>query len=222
MLAEHHQHSGNVKAALKIWTGLVDGEMVDSLNGTIDVPTALSKVAAVLEEQNDPDLLSTYGRWLVRKDPEAGIQILTKQTPMPGTDPSQKSTIRSKAQELEAIQAQKATIDELRGVDAEAATKYLEAVALSTSKVQDEQMHRELAVALLRRVETHLKDDAYQQRMDDVAREYAEGSYAESFFAHLALASDGSSRDIDRLKLAMLLQGSTVLDHQSLLDMITP
>lgn len=222
LLAEHHEHSGNVKAALKIWTGLVDGEMVDSLKETIDVPTALSKVAALLEEQNDPDLLSTYGRWLVRKDPEAGIQILTKQTPMPGSDPSQKSTTRSKAQELEAIQTQKATIDELRGVDADAATKYLEAVALSTSKVQDEQMHRELAVALLHRVDNHLKDDAYRRKMDAVAHEYADGSYAESFFAHLALASDGSSRDIDRLKLTMLLQGSTVLDHQALLDMITP
>uniref|UniRef100_V5GNV1 Uncharacterized protein n=2 Tax=Kalmanozyma brasiliensis (strain GHG001) TaxID=1365824 RepID=V5GNV1_KALBG len=222
LLAEHHELSGDVEGALKIWTALVDGKLTDTLKKSPDVPAALSKVATLLKEQNDPNLLSTYGRWLVRKDPEAGIRILTKQTAIPAADSSQKSTVRSKAQELEVIQTQKATIDELRDIDADAATKYLEAVALSTSKVQDEQMHRDLALALLRRVEQHLNDDAYRQKMDAVAQEYTHGSYAESFFAHLALASDGSPRELDRLKLAMLLQGSTVLDHRSLLDMIAP
>ncbi len=58
--------------------------------------------------------------------------------------------------------------------------------------------------------------------MEAVAHDYASGSYAESFFAHLAFASSDSPRDADRLKLAMLLQGSTVLDHQALLDIIAP
>ena len=222
LLADHYEQTGDVGKALETWTGLVDGKIIDNLARTRDSSTALSKVASLLKDENDPTLLSTYGRWLVRKDSEAGIQILTKQTAKLGSDPSQKSTTRSKAQELESIQVQKATIDELRDIDADAATKYLEAVALSTTKVQDEQMHRELAAALLRRVENHLKNDAFRRKMSAVADDYARGAYAESFFAHLALASDGSSRDADRLKLAMLLQGSTVLDYELLLKMIAP
>ncbi|CBQ71882.1 related to TGF beta receptor associated protein-1 [Sporisorium reilianum SRZ2] len=222
LLADHYENADDVEGALRTWTALIDGEILDTLKSTVDVPGALAKVASLLKDENDPTLLSTYGRWLVRKDPEAGIQVLTRQTGTVGTDPSQKPTTRSKAQELESIQAQKATINELRDVDADAATKYLEAVALSTTKVQDEQMHRELAVALLRRVEDHLRDDSYRRKMEAVAQDYAQGSYAESFFAHLALASDGSPREADRLKLAMLLQGSTVLDYESLLAMIAP
>lgn len=222
LLAEHHERIGNVEGALKIWTGLVDGDMVDSLNETIDSQVTIPKVADLLNEQKDPNLLSTYGRWLVRKDSEAGIRILTRQTTLSPAETTAKSTPRTKAEELEAISAQKATIEELRDIDADAATKYLEVVALSTSKVQDEQMHRDLASALLRRVGEHLKGDDYRQRMEEVASDYASGSYAESFFAHLALASSGSPNDVDRLKLAMLLQGSTVLDNDSLLDAITP
>ncbi|SPO23164.1 related to TGF beta receptor associated protein-1 [Ustilago trichophora] len=222
LLAEHHEHAGKIEEALKIWTALIDGEMTDAFKERIHVPAALSKVAALLSEQTDPNLLSSYGRWLIRRDPEAGIRILTKQTAIFTPDTSKKSTSRTKAQELEAIQAQKATIDELRDIDAEAATKYLEVVALSTAKVQDEQMHRELAAALLHRVGQHLKEDDYREKMETVAHEYAVGSYAESFFAHLALASSGSRKDMDRLKLAMLLQGSTVLEYESLLETITP
>ncbi|SPO21857.1 related to TGF beta receptor associated protein-1 [Ustilago trichophora] len=222
LLAEHYEHAGKIEGALKIWTALIDGEMTDALRETIDVPAALSKVAALLSKQSDSNLLSSYGRWLVKRDPEAGIDILTKQTATSASDTSKNSTSRTKAQELEAIQAQRATIDELRDIDADAATKYLEVVALSTAKVQDEQMHRELAAALLHRVGQHLKEDDYRQKMEAVAHEYAVGSYAESFFAHLALASSGSPKDVDRLKLAMLLQGSTVLEHESLLETITP
>lgn len=222
LLAEHHEHIGNVEGALKIWTGLVDGDMVDSLNTTVDSQATIAKVAALLNGQKDQNLLSTYGRWLVRKDSEAGIRILTKQTTVSPSEATEKPTPRTKAEELEAIHAQKATIEELRDIDADAAIKYLELVALSTSKVQDEQMHRELAAALLRRVGVHLQDHEYRRKMDAVASDYANGSYAESFFAHLALASSGSTKDMDRLKLAMLLQGSTVLDYKTLLDTITP
>ncbi|SNX83217.1 related to TGF beta receptor associated protein-1 [Melanopsichium pennsylvanicum] len=222
LLAEHHERNGNVEAALKIWSGLIDGKMSDALHPTIDASKALSKVTDLLLDQSDQNLLSSYGRWLVTKDPEAGIRILTKQTATHTADTSKKSTPRSKAQELEAVQAHKATINELRDIDADTATRYLEVVALSTTKVQDEQMHRELAAALLGRIRDHLKLKDYRQRMQIVAREYAQGSYAESFFAHLALASNGSSADVDRLKLGMLLQGSTVLDYESLLDTINP
>ncbi|TKY86822.1 hypothetical protein EX895_004463 [Sporisorium graminicola] len=222
LLADHYEKTGNVQGSLRTWTALVDGKLSDASGKTIDVPSALSKVASLLKDEDDPTLLSTYGRWLVRKDSEAGIQILTKVTAKLGSDPSQNSATRSKAQELESIRVQKATINELRDIDADAATKYLEAVALSTTKVQDEQMHRELAAALLRRVEDHLKDDSYRRKLDAVAQDYAFGSYAESFFAHLALASDGSPKEADRLKLAMLLQGSTVLDYEALLAMIAP
>ena len=222
LLAEHFERTGNVEGALSVWTDLIDGKQVDTLTKTFDVPAALSRVATLLNEQSDPSLLSSYGRWLVRKDPEAGIRILTKHTATAVPDVAAKSATQSRAQELEAIQAQKATISELRNIDADAATRYLEVVALSTSKVQDEQMHRELAEALLRRVGNHLKDENYRQKMEAIADEYAQGSYAESFFAHLALASSGSSQDMDRLKLAMLLQGSTVLDHQALLEIVLP
>lgn len=221
LLAGYYESTGDVEGALRTWTALIDGEIVDAFERTVDVPTAVSKVASLLKDETDSILLSTYGRWLVRKDSEAGLKILTKQTAKLGSDPSQKSAMRSKAQELESIQAQKATINELRDIDADAAIKYLEAVALST-KVQDEQMHRELSAALLRRVEDHLRDDSYRRKMDEMAQDYAQGSYAESFFAHLALASDGSSKEADRLKMAMLLQGSTVLDYESLLTMIAP
>lgn len=222
LLAHHYEQAGDVERALKTWTALMDGEIVDSFQTTVDGAAALSKVAGLLKKQTDANLLSTYGRWLVRKDPEAGIDILTRQTAKAGEEPMQKSKARSKAQELESIQAQKAIIEELREIDADAATKYLEAVALSTNKVQDEQMHRELAAALLERVAKHLRNDDYRRKMDGVARDYAQGSYAESFFAHLALASESSPREMDRLKLAMLLQGSMVLDYQSLLTAIAP
>lgn len=48
-----------------------------------------------------------------------------------------------------------------------------------------------------------------------LALEYAAGWFAESFFAHLALAAAQVPEDVNRLKLAMLLQGSTVLDYAS-------
>ncbi len=80
LLAEHRERSGSIEGALKIYAGLVDGELVDAHDWQIDVPTVLSKVAALLHTQSDTNLISSYGRWLVKKDPEAGISVLTKQT----------------------------------------------------------------------------------------------------------------------------------------------
>jgi hypothetical protein len=222
LLARHYESVGNIEGALNILAGLVDGKQGDALEQSIDTSATVSKIADLLSGQQDASLVSEYGRWLVRKDPEAGIRILTAQTAASDSAATSKTPSRSKAQELDAIRLQKATIDELRQIDAEAATKYLEVVALSTSKVQDEQMHRELAAALIRRVAKHLEDGEYRTKMESIEHEYAHGSYAESFFAHLALACSGSSMDVDRLKLSMLLQGSTMLDHGAVLSMIEP
>ena len=115
LLARHYESVGNIEGALNILAGLVDGKQGDALEQSIDTSATVSKIADLLSGQQDASLVSEYGRWLVRKDPEAGIRILTAQTAASDSAATSKTPSRSKAQELDAIRLQKATIDELRG-----------------------------------------------------------------------------------------------------------
>ncbi|PWZ00585.1 hypothetical protein BCV70DRAFT_189060 [Testicularia cyperi] len=222
-LAEHHERQGQVERALQLWTEIIDGKLVDNTRvSTADAPPSVERVASLLEKQDDPALLSNYGTWLVKKDSKAGIRILTRRNAAAAAAEGGKDVSRaaSKAEELDAIRAHKATLQALQSIDASAAEEYLETVALTTLKVQDEQLHRDLARLLLERVRLRLQTDAYRTRIEQVTQSYVTGHYAESFFAHLALDVSDDPGDLERLKLAILLQGSTVLDLESVLEQV--
>lgn len=174
------------------------------LEGAIEDPSfsgTLQDFAHTLSNCSDPGLSHRYGIWLVQRDSAAGVKILTKG----------KGSIQH---------SERATLEELRKADGKAAAAFLEAVALSR-KQQDAEMHQQLFSELMRQIRTALHNDTQEAGlMKAIVDEYAAGAYAESFVAHLALRSHESVCVTSRLKLMMLLQGSSSLDMAGVLDIL--
>ncbi|PWN49284.1 hypothetical protein IE53DRAFT_388520 [Violaceomyces palustris] len=194
---------------LEIWTGLIDGSLQDPSSSV-----TVQDVAVLLTETNDPRLRSKYAIWLVQKDPQEGVKLLTKQM---STGLQDVAVAPAQGQ----LTSSRQTLSKLKAIDQVAANTFLEHVVLH-SKDQAADLHDELCQKLLDRISEAMRDEACRTRVNNLASEYSSGSYAESFFAHLALAALGdvdgeevrNSVMLDRLKLSMLLQGSEALDHE--------
>lgn len=90
------------------------------------------------------------------------------------------------------------------------------------SQPQAASLHQDLVDISLSRVEAALKDHTARKVLLQLTREYAQGGYAEGFVGHLAIQSSASPAILDRLKLIMLLQGSSHYDAEALLTRIDP
>lgn len=180
-------------SALEIQTKLLDGELIDtSFKGTTQ------DVANMLNECNDAELVHRYAIWLIQRDSTAGVKILTK---------GRTSGARSDRE----------TLNELRSIDDNAATAFLEALAL-TRKHQDADAHRELVHSLMSKIKQALHDQREREVLQATTQEFVQGAYAESFAAHLALHASTSRAVVYRLKLMALLQASSVLDEELILS----
>ncbi|PWN34144.1 uncharacterized protein FA14DRAFT_69474 [Meira miltonrushii] len=192
-LARIYEDRQELSSALELQVKLLDGELIDpTFNGTTQ------SVAAILSRCDDAKLVHKYGIWLVQHDAAAGVKILTKgQTQAGGTSGRSDDEI----------------LDELSRLDDKAAMAFLEAIAL-TRKQQDPQIHRRLFDTLVSKVRTAL-EAGERESLQRVTDEFVEGAYAESFVSHLSLHAETISTVKLRLKLMALLQGSTVLDVES-------
>lgn len=199
-LAKIKEKQGDWSRALDLSTRLIGGELVDAaFAGTVqDVATMLSRC-------DDPRLVRQYGLWLVQRDADAGIRLLTRGV--------------GRGSDKLAAGDHQGTLSELRKIDEKAAEAFLEYLVLSRKQSLPD-AHMDLVTTLLGRIASALEDDAERQAMAEVATDYREGAYEDSFVAHLALRIDGSKVMLERLKLIMLLQGSQALNVESLLGVI--
>jgi hypothetical protein len=185
------QAKGDWKGTFDLLTRLLDGEIQDAtFSGSIQ------DMIALLEQCQDADLVHQYGLWLVQRDADAGIKLLTKD----------KSASRS-------------TLEELRLVDDKAADAFLEHTALS-KKQHTAEAHMELAHLLITRLRNALQQEEQRLLMEQIIRNFTQGEYAESFVAHMALQWDQTPMIVQRLKLIMLLQGSSILDVEKILEWV--
>lgn len=191
---------GDWERALDLSTRLIEGQLVDAaFTGTVQ------NVAALLSKCEDPRVLRHYGLWVVQRDADAGVKLLTR-----GFGRGSEKLVAGDHQ---------ATLLELRKIDAKAAEAFLEYLVLSKKQSLPD-AHMDLVMTLLGRIALALEDDTERSAMSEVAEDYREGAYADSFVAHLAIRSDGTKVVPVRLKLIMLLQGSQLLNVESLLDAI--
>lgn len=190
------RQQNNWPETLHIITRLIDGELIDpTFHGS------LQDVVHLLGECPDADLVHQYSLWLIQRDSEAGIKLLTK-------DKSSDSG-----------RNQQSTLEELRAIDERAADAYLEFTALS-KKQHTAEAHMELAHLLINRLGDAFGKQEEREFMEKVTQDYRRGQYAESFVAHMALQWDQTSTIVQRLKLIMLLQGSSVIDAEKVLEWI--
>lgn len=186
-----HDHAGT----LELYTRLLDEDLRDdTFDGT------LSDFIRILESCPEDDLVHKYSLWLVQRDAEAGIRLLTR---------DRSSTYRN----------QNSLLQELRGIDQRAADGYLEYMALSR-KQHTSEAHTELAQVLIDRILHLLGTEEARQSMAKVTQDYSSGGFAESFVAHMALYCHQSPLIVLRLKLIMLLQGSSLLDQFKAADQV--
>ena len=161
-LAKMYEKKERWADVLDIWTAVIDGQLSDARRGNTAV--SVTQVAELVSELDDPSLLSKYGTWLVKKDSNAGVGILTKKTQLSlvSANGQSKST---KEQELAAVEGQRSTIAELTSIDTKAADEFLEISVLSATKIQDKAMHTQLFDMLMSRVESQLADPSNRERM---------------------------------------------------------
>ncbi|EPQ28741.1 uncharacterized protein PFL1_03544 [Pseudozyma flocculosa PF-1] len=227
MLADVYLRQQRWGEVLEIWTGLIDGRSEDrSPRRSQDdshQPT-IEDVAKLLATIEDPLLTTRFGKWLVKKDPKAGVEILTRSgagTNIAAGGNGGAAPRNTKEKELAALEGHRATLAEIEAIDTNAADGFVENIVLAATKIQDAEMHERLLRVLVRRVEQHLSDAERRATHVETATDYAAGSFAESFFAHLALAVASQPGGADRLKLAMFLQGSAVLDLDRALEAVS-
>ncbi|KAN0063145.1 hypothetical protein ACQY0O_004309 [Thecaphora frezii] len=222
MLAKVYEKQQMWDEVLDIWIKIIDGKLIDRGPGRDDEQKhpVVNDVANLLSSLQDPTLTSKYGTWLVRRDPEVGVRILTQRVES-ATASGGGTTRNTRDKELAAIEGHRATLAEISAIDANAADDFVENVVLAATKIQDAEMHGRLFSVLIRKVEQHLSDAEIRSRHKRIAVDYAEGSFAESFYAHLALAASSHPGDLHRLKLVMLLQGSSVLELDKTLEAVS-
>lgn len=202
-LAELFLHRRNHERTLEIWTDLIDqaGERAKTTRSVADV-------IALLDEGGSAELRQKYAFWVVKHDAAAGVKLLA------GADLSKSDSV--------ALQRDAQSIlRDLRSAGAhEAASQFLEQSVLG-SKTQTKEMHEELLELLLTRVLAAFDDAETRRKVYGATQEYIDGGYAEAFVGHLALQAadvgDAANLTALRLKLVMLLQGSQVIDAQSIL-----
>lgn len=171
---------------------LLDGHLHDSeFKGTFE------SFAVLLDKCDDPEVTHQYGIWLSQRDISSGIRVLMKNK---GDRP----------------QSDYEVLRELERANPDTAFSFLEEIALNR-KPQDAPSQKQLLESVWQRLVKALEMDQENDTMQTLAKEYVAGAYAESFVAHLALRAPQSHTIILRLKLMLLLQGSTVLDCQDVL-----
>ncbi|UZJ55447.1 hypothetical protein CBS101457_004767 [Exobasidium rhododendri] len=191
-IAMLRQERHDWKGTFEVFTRLLDGEIHDAT-----FAGSLHDIVRMLEQCQDADLVHQYALWLVQRDAEAGIKLLLRDKSV---------TPRNSL----------STLEELRGIDDRVADAFLEFTALS-KKHQTAEAHMELANVLINRLSSALSQAEERTLMEQVSQEFTLGGYAESFVAHMALRCDETSTIVQRLKLIMLLQGSNLLDVESIL-----
>ena len=216
-LAEIARKEANWAEYLSLATHLIDGELKDdSWKGQIaDVVDALEKCA-------HQELVTRYGVWLVTHDAAAGLEILTRRAVKsrskagPAQDKSKAATVEPTV----SLEAHRDILKQLRDLKASSAAEaYLEHVALAR-KNRFPELLDELMEHLFQSVLSGKRNASEATLMQQVEEDYERGMFAESFPGHLALLAQQSALIVNRLKLAIVLQGSAHLDAERMLKRI--
>jgi hypothetical protein len=192
-LLQIRQARSDWQGAFELLTRLLDGEVQDhTFKGS------LQDVVELLERCPEANLVHQYSLWLIQRDSEAGIKVLTKD---------------------KSFGDQRSMVEQVRAIDERAADALLENTALS-KKQHTAEAHMELVQLLVSRLKKAFESQEERLLMEQVTQDYIQGQYAESFVAHMALRLDQTQTIVKRLKLIMLLQASAVLDVPKALEWV--
>ncbi|KAG9037771.1 hypothetical protein FRB95_004057 [Tulasnella sp. JGI-2019a] len=199
------ERRGEESKLLELWTKLVDGKW--SKDADLP-PNVMGQIVLRLAECKDHVLVQRYGIWLVKRDPQAGFDLFVAKDTKRGGMPMDEALI------LRAI----------RAVDSDLGEKYLEHLVLNRRNT-DTSYHGQLITSYLDRLSASLQDPDVRKSWTEIVDSYVSrpSTSSESAVSSIPFLGYISSyaRDpaaVTRVKLGLMLQGSTSYDVESSLS----
>ncbi|TEB34039.1 hypothetical protein FA13DRAFT_1626310 [Coprinellus micaceus] len=209
-----YQKGGEVndEKLLEIWSKVVEGEWVDP-----DIPEPLLQMVSLLTQKRDKALTQRWAIWLTKRDPEAGIKLLTTLR-----DPTTSGKRRNR--DKSSLEDDMAMMQQLGEANPAAASQYLEYI-LFQKRTNSKEMHSKFAQACVDEVLQVLsQDEAIVKLWKAKASSYAASSIpksqkspqahstSSSYLAHFASTTPDSPSKRARLRLIFFLAGSQLYD----------
>ncbi|KAG6815680.1 hypothetical protein H0H93_009226, partial [Arthromyces matolae] len=187
---------------------IIDGEWTDN-----DIPDPLSDLINLLSEKRDRTLTQHWGLWLIKRDPERGLQLL-----MPNDSGKRRERPDEDLALLQAIMES----------SPEAGAQYLEYLVLQR-KSSSPQLHDMLAASCINQLSAALALESVSKLWRAKAASYASNPTDSSFLSYFASTTPDSPHKRARLKTILFLSGSDLydpvivrpllLDHQKILTL---
>ncbi|KAJ2919054.1 hypothetical protein MD484_g1318, partial [Candolleomyces efflorescens] len=211
-----YQKGGDVndEKLLEVWAKIVDGEWVDQ-----DVPEPLLQMISLLTNKRDKALTQRWAIWLTKRDPEAGIRLLTTLRDA--------STGRRKKERVN-LEHDRDLLRQLSEANPAAGKQYLEHI-LFQKRVNSKELHTQFALICIDEVLQYLnEDEAISKLWKAKTSSYAASSTSKSqkspqlpsstssFLAHFASTTPDSPSKRSRLRAILFLSGSQFYDPASI------
>ncbi|KAG8960758.1 hypothetical protein FRC00_014207 [Tulasnella sp. 408] len=208
LLVEHHKFTvlsklyekkGDQTKLLEIWSKVVDGEWKDPA-----LANPLPRIKDMLLETKDRVLVQRYGIWLIKHDPEASLKLFTTRDAKRSMKLDENLILRA-----------------LRAADARVGERYLEHLVL-VRRNPEPALSTQLAKSYIERLVSSLEDPEVLRMWREALATYTgRGASADSsltslpFLSYLTRLAD-RQHALTRIKLALLLQGSTLYDVEAI------
>ncbi|KAF6764428.1 hypothetical protein DFP72DRAFT_871830 [Ephemerocybe angulata] len=203
---------------LEVWSKVVEGEWTDS-----DIPDPLLQMIALLTQKRNKALTQRWAIWLTKRDPEAGIRLLTTLR-----DPS---TSGKRRRDKASLEDDMDLLRQLSEASPDAAKQYLEYL-LFQKRTSSRELHSRFADLCVDEVLRFLDEDETVLKLWKAkAASYATSttkhqkspqmtSVNSSFLTHFAATTPDSPSKRSRLRAILFLSGSQFYDPASLKERI--
>ncbi|KAG6867665.1 hypothetical protein C0993_012565 [Termitomyces sp. T159_Od127] len=186
-----YRESGDDGKLLDVWSKLIEGEWTDN-----DIPDPLSNMVALLNEKRDRTLTQHWGLWLMKRDPERGLQLLM---------PQDTGKRRERPDEDLAL------LEAITEVNKEAGMQYLEYLIIER-KSTSRQLHNMFAASCIEQLSAALAHESVSKLWRAKAASYASNRSDTSFLSYFASTTPDLPHKRTRLKAILFLAGSGLYD----------
>ncbi|RXW21849.1 hypothetical protein EST38_g3994 [Candolleomyces aberdarensis] len=210
-----YQKGGDVndEKLLEVWAKIVDGEWVDQ-----DIPDPLLQMISLLTSKRDKALTQRWAIWLTKRDPEAGIRLLTTLRDA--------STGRRKKDRMN-LENDMDLLRQLAEASPAAGKQYLEHIIFQ-KRTNSKELHTRFALLCIDEVLQYLnEDEAISKLWKAKTSSYTASatsksqkapqllSSTSSFLSHFASTTPDSPSKRSRLRAILFLSGSQFYDPAS-------
>ncbi|KAH9916957.1 uncharacterized protein BXZ73DRAFT_92415 [Epithele typhae] len=197
-LCKLYERTGDMEKLLQTWSRLADGELLDP-----SVEDPLSRIFDLLAERKDKALIQQWTPWLVKKDSDRALKLVTASMP----------TKRKTDDDRQLLQ-------QLRDANPAAGAQLLEHLVVQRRST-DADLHSELAAIYADQLMSFLEDESISKLWRAKVSSYSSSRSDTPFIGYFVSTTPDSESKRARIKTALFLQGSSHYNPQEIRDRIS-